>query len=144
MPFAALLMKPAVILFILLMLSMAGNAGLWKMFKHELTRVGQVEAERDEAIAAGARCTAGVAALKKASDAKAKTLEARLRAEIAKKQKVEVQVIETLSTKPADPANLCASAEKLTDDKLKARREASPKPIATLIEGHAAPEEHAL
>lgn len=117
----ALLLKPSVILSVFLALSVVGNYTLFKMRDAALKHVGAVQAELDQAVAAGKKCSDGVLALKKAAVAREK----QMRAALAEAQKLADAAARraqtTLQTPPSVPGDMCVSAAVLNSEKLTER-----------------------
>lgn len=116
-----LLANPIVLLSILLMLSMGGNWGLYKLWQGRVTEIGAISSERDQAIAAGAQCSIATEKLAQA----AKDREARLRIAIGladkKAREMQKRVDDTLAFMPAFPGDACASAIDMSTKKLEER-----------------------
>ena len=121
-----LLLKPSVILGILLSLSLIANVTLFKMRDATLKHLGSVSAERDQAIEAGKICSLATANLKKAADAREKTLRLALAKAQAVAKAAATKAQTTLQIQPSKPNDLCASALDLSRNKLKERQEAKP------------------
>lgn len=121
MPFAALLLRPIVIISILLLLSLGSNVVLFKMWKSSLAAIGVANEQRDQALAAGQACSDGVVKMRDAAAKREKALKASL-AVAAKKLKVaEKKAQETLQMEPSIPGDLCASSLELSRMKIKER-----------------------
>lgn len=119
----ALLLKPSVILFVLLSISVAGNWTLFKMRDAALKHIGAVTAERDQAIGAAQQCSEGTKQLQKAAAERDKKLRAAVAAADEKAKVAALAAQATLQLQPAHPTDLCLSAVELSRDKLKVRQE---------------------
>lgn len=124
--------------------SLAGNALLWKNRTHLLKEIGveqgktvAVAGERDQAIAAGAQCSAGVEARAREQAARDKRVKADLAMALKRMQTLERERIALLQRPPtviaapnAPPEVIreaaCESADQLNQELLAQRRQRKP------------------
>jgi hypothetical protein len=126
-PFAALLARPIVIISLMLLASLAGNAVLYKLWQGEVRHSGAVVGERDQAIAAGQACSAATENLRNLAADRDRRLKLALAA-AAKQAAASVARAETtLQAVPSKPADLCASSLDLSRQKLAERRRSVPQ-----------------
>jgi hypothetical protein len=128
MMFASLLLRPTVLLSIALALSVGANYLLYNSWQGEVRRSGQLVEQRDEAVAAGKACSAGVDKLRREGETRAKTAAVALAKAREAARVAEARSLTTLGTAPTVPGDLCASAAVLNQAKLKERAAARAVP----------------
>lgn len=116
----ALLLRPTVILGILLALSVAGNAALYKLHTHDLEKIGSLEQLAKDARADAKACSDGVKKLREAAAAREKETAKALKAAEAKAREADKRADATLQERPVD-ADTCDSALELNQRKAKER-----------------------
>jgi hypothetical protein len=122
LPAMSIMSKPIVWVSIALVVSLAANAGLWKLWQSEVRRSGAYAAQRDSAIAAGRACSEGVERLRKAGDDRAAEAARELARARDAARRAEAHALETLGTAPTVPGDLCASASAMNKEKLTQRK----------------------
>lgn len=127
MPFAALLLRPIVIISLMLLASLAGNAVLYKLWQGEVRHSGAVIGERDQAVASGQACSAATENLRRLADDRDRRLKLALAAAAKQAATAVARAETTLQAAPSVPTDLCASSLDLSRQKLAERRKAVPQ-----------------
>ena len=120
-------LSPLAILGILLALSIAGNAALFKLRDAAIQDAATAQSAYQQAVASALQCSEGVKKLALATADREKRAKDAVRAAQGARAKADARALQTLQTPPSVPEDACKSAEVLNSAKLLERRNRPPQ-----------------